>query len=101
MKVCADIHKDFVNGIYMYVLRGNIFEVYLIDSGAVFHVKGHAGRCNDIRNRVIRVFLYFVCKIGFPGKRMIRDVVLPLAVNFPDFLYHLKQPCPARNTELF
>ena len=54
-QVIGQIDKDLINGVNMDVFRCNVFQVQLVDPGALFHVEGHSGRRNDIVDGIFRM----------------------------------------------
>lgn len=81
----------------MDVFRCNVFQVQLVDPGALFHVEGHSGRRNDIVDGIFRMGKKLACIAGSPGKLVPRRVFLPHVVGLFDPLFHLKKPGPSRN----
>ena len=57
IQVVRHVHEHLVDGVDHDVLRGNIFEINLIDAGAILHVVRHPRRRDDEVNRQIRVCL--------------------------------------------
>ena len=57
IQVVGHIHEYLVDGVDHDVLRGDVFQVDLVDLCAVFHVVGHAGRGDDEVDFQLRVLL--------------------------------------------
>ena len=56
-QIVSDVHKHFVDGVRMDILRRDIFEIDLKDAGAVVHIELHARRSNQVVQRQLRVSL--------------------------------------------
>ena len=48
-QVMGDIDEHLIDGIDMDVIRGDILEIDMVNSGAVVHIEPHTGRRDNIR----------------------------------------------------
>ena len=89
------VNEHFIDGIDMDILRGDIFQVHLIDLAADLHIARHLRRrCHKIhRKRGIPLQLRSLA--GRPCKLPSRRALPPGCIDLPDFLFHLKEPRPA------
>ena len=81
----------------MNVLRGNIFQIYVVHLHAVFHIIGHPGRRDDIVDGKLRMRRKLPRIGGSTGKFSAWNIRQPPGVGLPHLLHHLKEPGPARN----
>ena len=94
LQVVADIHKDFVYRIDVYVFRGYEFQVGLIYPGTYFHIFGHSRRRYYIVERECRISLYLVVVVN--AFFQLAPAGPPsLRVDLPDFLHHFEEPRPS------
>ena len=96
-QICGDIQKNLVYGVDVDVLRSRIFQIYLIDSCAVFHIVSHARLGNDVVQRQRRIGFELGLAAGGTFKPVIRSIPLPFSIHLLYPLYHLKQSRPAGN----
>lgn len=54
VQVTRHIHEDFIDGVDMDILRCDVFEIHLVDSGDADHIQSHPGRRNKIADGQIR-----------------------------------------------
>ena len=48
IQVIGHIHQDLINRIVVDIFLGDVFQIYVVNPGAPFHVMGHPGRGHDI-----------------------------------------------------
>ena len=97
VKVSRHVHKDLVDGINVNILWSDVFQVYLIDTCAVFNVFGHARRGSNVVNFPIFVNFEFLVLPRLSRQATERALVPSLIVNFTQPLHNLKQTCPSSN----
>ena len=83
--------EHLINGVNMDVLRCHMFQIDLIDPGAVLDVKCHAWRRHDIFQLQRWVILDLFVVIAFPFKGRSFAFCQPLCVNLADLLYHFEE----------
>ena len=99
IQVWRHIHEDLIHAVVVYVISRDIAQVDFIDAGAVVQIKRHAGLGNYIGKSEGGICLKLVYVAGFSLKYMLRSLGLAETVGGLYFLYHLEEPCPARDTE--
>ena len=99
VQVLRCINQDLIDRVDMDVLRGNVPEIDLVDTGAVLHVEGHARRSGDIRSPKGRVFFKCHAVTGFT--REFFHLCKPAAVHFLHPLHNFKQSCTPGNAIRF
>ena len=57
IQIVGYIHEHLIDGVDVDILGRNVFQVNVVDAGAEFHVVGHPGRRDEIRERQGRVCL--------------------------------------------
>lgn len=95
VKVVGDIHEYLINGVNHDVFRRDIFQVDIVNPGAVLHVVSHARRGDNEINRKVRIIQQLGMKVGGPFQPMPRRVMLPSGIGFPYSLLDLKQTATA------
>ena len=95
VQIVGHIQKYLVDGIDDDVLRGYVFQIQVVDSGAVFHIVGHPGRGHDVVHRQFRMGSQFPGRAGAAGQPLPRCGPAACLVYRRHPLHHLKQPCPA------
>ena len=90
IQVVRHIHEHLVDGVDNDVLRGNILEINLIDTGAVLHVVRHSRRRDDEVNRQRRVCLQLREEVRCAVQSASRCVVLPSGIRFLHSLLDFK-----------
>ena len=97
VKVSRHVHKDLVDGINVNILWSDVFQVYLIDTCAVFNVFCHARRGSNVVNFPIFVHFEFLVLPRLSRQATERALVPSLIVNFTQPLHNLKQSCSSSN----
>ena len=93
LQIARHIHHHLVDGIDMDVLRGDVFQVYVVDLGADLNVFCHPRRGNEIIYLSGWVSRQFIGVEALFGKAA---SFAPLfRVDFLDTLHHFKKPCSA------
>ena len=64
LHIIGDVQKHFIDGVDYDVFRSDVFQINLIDAGAVLHVECHPGRRDDEVNRKLRICLQLGEKTG-------------------------------------
>ena len=85
----------------MDILRRHIFEIHLIDLGAVLHIVLHPGRGNDIVQRQRRILVQFIGIAAFSGEHTTGGLHFTQSVHFRHLLHHFKEPGTAGNAISF
>ena len=62
-QIMSGVDKHLINRIHMDILRRNIFQINFVDSGAVFHIKGHPGRSRNISQLQLRILFQLLIQI--------------------------------------
>ena len=97
-QVRGHIHEHLVNGIDMDILRGHIFQINLINFGAVFHIMGHSGRRHNIIHRQGRIGIQGFRIPGGACKTAAGSFLPPQGIDLLHLLHRFKKPCPAGNS---
>ena len=82
----------------MDILGSNVFEIDIIDSGAVFHIVSHSRRCCDIAESQGGVSCEHGGVIRFAIEFMMRCIVFTLSIDLLNLLDNFKQSCSAGDT---
>ena len=93
LQIVRHIHHHLVDGIDMDVLRGDVFQVYVVDLGADLDVFCHPRRGNEIIYLSGWVSRQFIGVEALFGKAA--SFAPPFRVDFLDTLHHFKKPCSA------
>ena len=102
LQIVRYVHKNLVNGINVYILRGNIFQIDIVNSCAVFHIQSHSRRCYDIFKRQfglclqLAVNIWAALQFGFIVPYLLTIIVSPLTIYGSNRLNYLKQSCSSR-----
>ena len=91
-KVVGHIYEHLIDGVDNNILRGNVFQVDLVDPGAVFHVIGHPRWCDDKVNLHLRVFLQFREEVGLALQHSAGSIMPTSNICFLDSLLDFKEP---------
>ena len=97
-QIRCHIHKYFINGIDMDILRRHIFEVYFIYFSAVLHVMLHPGRRDNIIQFQRGISVQFGGIAAFPGEDTAGRSQPSQGVHFRHLLHHFKKPGAAGNS---
>ncbi len=89
------VQKNLVNGVDVDVLRRGIFQIDLIDPRAVFDIKRHARRRDNIVKLQRRIFLQLTAEEGTAGKDAARRAAAPDRIDLADAFHSLEQTRPA------
>ena len=85
----------------MDVLRGNIVEIYLIDTGTVFNVVSHAGRSGDIVHLPVRMRFQFCVRRRSPCQSVSVRLSSAFGIYLLQPLLDLEQPGTAGDAVCF
>ena len=96
-QIGGHIHKHLVDGIDVDILGCNVFQVNVVNTGAVFHIERHSGRSRDIGNGPLRETVQLIRIPGRAGEDASGSRDPPSGVGLPDLLHHLEQPGPPGN----
>ena len=94
----SKVNEHFIYGIHMDILGSNVFEIDIIDSGAVFHIVSHSRRCCDIAESQGGVSCEHGGVIRFAIEFMMRCIVFTLPIDLLNLLDNFKQSCSAGDT---
>ena len=97
-KITGGVDHHLIDGVDMDVLRGDVFEVDVVDLGADLDILCHPGRCYDIVNSQSRVRFQIHGICAFACKLSSGSMALPLRIDFSDPLYHFKKTGSAEYT---
>ena len=92
LKIAGRIHEDFVDGIDMNVLGGDIFEINAVNFGAHIDVAGHPRRSNQIVERRFGMPLQFVGIVRAARQPPSGCLAPPFFVHRLHPAHHLEQP---------
>ena len=101
IQVICGVDEHLVDGVGVDVLRGDVFEINIVNGRAGLHIKRHLRGRDDVVHLQLRVTAQFGVVVGFAGKSASRGGIPAQRVDLPDLLHHLKQPRPAGNAEGF
>ena len=76
---------------------GDVFQVDLVNPGAVFHVVGHPGKGDDEVDFQLRIFLQLREEMGFTLKHSAGSIVPPSGIGFLNPLLNLEEPSTPRD----
>ena len=91
------VHEDLVDGIDVNVLRGDIFQIDMIDLATDFDIPGHLRRRSHVVHGQRRGGLQRLRVAGGAGKGMVRRGLLATGVDVTDLLNNLKQTGASRD----
>ena len=95
------VDEHLIYGIHMDILRGNVFEIDIINPSAVFHIVSHSRRCGNIAESQGGVSFKFYGVIRFAIEFMMRCIVFTLSIDLLNLLDYFKQSCSAGDTVSF
>jgi len=95
LQVTGDIHHHLVDGVDMDILRGDVFQVDVVDLGADLDVPRHPGRGHQVVHRQGRIGLQLSGVGAFAHQFPAGGVEPPLCVDLLDPLDHLEEAGPA------
>ena len=96
-EVAGDVHHHLVDGVDMDVLRGDVFQVDVVDLGADLDVPRHPGRGHQVVHRQGRIGLQLSGVGAFAHQLPAGGAEPPLGVDLLDPLDHLEEAGPARD----
>ena len=94
-EVAGDVHHHLVDGVDMDVLRGDVFQVYVVDLGADLDVLRHPGRGHQVVHRQGGISLQLGGVGAFAHQLPAGGAEPPLGVDLLDPLDHLEEAGPA------
>ena len=95
IQIVGHIQEHFVDGIHMDIFGRDVFQVGIVDSGAVLNIESHPGRSGNVGKLQLRMFCKRRGMIRRAGKLPVRGLSSSPGVHFFYFLYDFKKPCPA------
>ena len=97
-QVVGDVHEHLVDRVDMDVLRGYVFQVYAVDTGAIINIVGHARRRHQIAQGLFGVRSQVTTVGGLALQLIARGIAPPLGVDLPHALHYLEQPRTTADT---
>ena len=101
LQVICSVNEHLVDGVGVDVLRGDVFEVNIVDGRAGLHIKRHLRGRDDVVDLQFPVLAQFIVIVGFAGEGAPGSGIPAQCVDLPDLLHHLEQSGAAGDAEGF